>query len=755
MAESEKKQRRAKVKALLGKVRRSLWQWFKQSLFGLALLAAAVVLRAWDPIPLQQLRTATFDLYQKIKPREITDRPVVIIDLDERSLEEVGQWPWPRTIVAELVSRLTAMGAIVIGFDVVFAEPDRMSPGVMAQVIPGLPEETRTQLESLPSNDAVLAAAIANSRVVLGQSVRPDTDRTRQADTPTTSIALIGSLGSDPARSIETYPALIRNIPEIDRASVGHGMFNVSGELDGLVRRVPMVLKVDDVIYPSLSAEMLRVATGNQSIGVRARGDLGIEGIIIRPNFIPTDNRGRVWVYFSHYDPEKYVSAVDILRGTVPVERIANKLVLIGTSATGLLDIKSTPLDPFLPGVEVHAQILENILSGQQLTRPRDADVVEVIVALTAGLAIIILIPLVGARLTVVVLWAILLGLAWFSWWNYSTHLRLYGLAYPMLTTISLYMLLTFINYLREEAQKRQVRGAFSRYMSPALVEKLADNPSLLTLGGEMRSMTLMFCDVRGFTTISEQFDAQGLTRFINRFLTPMTDVILQRQGTIDKYMGDCIMAFWNAPLDDDDHAANACRSALVMLSELKVLNTALEAEAKAENRKFIEVKIGIGLNTGDVCVGNMGSDQRFDYSVLGDNVNLASRLEGQSKGYGVLIVVGHGTRLAAPQFAYLELDLLTVKGKTEPVRIHALLGDETLVQETTFQTLTAAHEAMIEAYRNRQWDEASAKIAEARPLGEALGLNMLYDIYEERIADYKANPPPENWDGSYTATSK
>jgi len=283
----------------------------------------------------------------------------------------------------------------------------------------------------------------------------------------------------------------------------------------------------------------------------------------------------------------------------------------------------------------------------------------------------------------------------------------------------------------------------------------LADDPTKLTLGGEMRDMTVLFCDVRGFTTISEQFDAVGLTRFINRFLTPMTEVIMDRRGTIDKYMGDCIMAFWNAPLDDPEHAANGCRSALRMLEERDSLNAKLKEEAEAEDRKFIPVNIGIGLNTGSICVGNMGSEQRFDYSVLGDDVNLASRLEGQSKTYGVHIVIGENTANQVPDFAVVELDLIKVKGKTEAVRIFAVLGDDDEAKTERFQKLKVAHDALLQAYRGQQWEQVAELDRVCRSLIGDYFIEGFYDLIAERVEEFRANPPGADWDGVFVATSK
>jgi adenylate cyclase len=314
---------------------------------------------------------------------------------------------------------------------------------------------------------------------------------------------------------------------------------------------------------------------------------------------------------------------------------------------------------------------------------------------------------------------------------------------------------LTYLNYMREERERRRVRGAFSQYMSPALVEQLAEDPSKLKLGGEMRDMTLLFCDIRGFTTISEQFDAEGLTRFINRFLTPMTNIILERRGTIDKYMGDCIMAFWNAPLDDSDHARNGVRSALAMVEGVKQLNATLKAEAEAEKRKFVPINVGIGLNSGIVCVGNMGSDLRFDYSVLGDDVNLASRLEGQSKTYGTDNVIGENTRAKIADFACLQLDRIQVKGKTVPIDIYTVLGDETVAATPEFRALEERHKEMLTAYRAQDWPATRRKLAECRALDQGGRLKTLYDLYAERVETFASAPPGEQWDGVFIAKTK
>jgi adenylate cyclase len=327
--------------------------------------------------------------------------------------------------------------------------------------------------------------------------------------------------------------------------------------------------------------------------------------------------------------------------------------------------------------------------------------------------------------------------------------------AYPAAATLFVYGLLSFINYAREEAQRRQIRAAFGQYLSPEMVDRLAQDPGMLKLGGENRDMTLLFCDVVGFSAISEKYDAESLTRLINRLLTPLTDTILRAHGTIDKYMGDCIMAFWNAPMENKDHARDGCRAALAMIRRLAELNAEMRQEADQESREFTQLRVGIGLNTGVVCVGNMGSEQRFDYSVIGDDVNLASRLEGQTRLYHVPIVIGAKTCAQVDGMATLNLDLIRVKGKTIPAQIYALLGDEETAQSTKYAALRETHEAMLSAYRAQDWDAARAALERSRANADGFDLDQLYRTFAERIDDYQANPPGVDWDGVYVATTK
>jgi adenylate cyclase len=740
---------------------RILRRWFARR-FGyarlacLALLIAFAGLRMLDPAPLQELRVRTFDTFQVIDPRIKTQRPVTIIDIDERSLADprLGQWPWPRTRIADMIASLTRLGAVVIAFDVVFSEPDRLNPDIAADTFRNLDEATREKLRALPSNDQIFADAIRHSRVVLGESGGPDVHSELDKNLPVTGLAM---LGDDPQRFLYEFPGLLRNVRVIEEAAAGRGLFTIRPERDGIVRRVPMMMLAQGTIMPSLSFEMLRVASGSGTILIKA-DKAGITSVGVKGFQIPTDRNGQLWVRYAHHDPLIYVSAVDLLDGRVPAEKIEGKLVLIGTSATGLNDIKTTPVSPVMPGVEIHAQVLESALTGEVLSQPSLARGFEFLGALVLGLLVIALAPNLGpARLVAfgALFASLLMGT---SWYFYIHDRLLIDFTYPLLSTTAIYLTLIFSSFVREQAQRKQIRSAFAQYMSPALVEQLAHSPEKLVLGGEDRELTIMFSDVRGFTTISETYkhDPQGLTALMNRFLTPLTNAILARKGYIDKYMGDAIMAFWNAPLDDNDHQLNACEAAVDMLERIDELNKVREQEAQDSGHAFLPINVGVGLNSGTCTVGNMGSDIKFNYSVLGDSVNLASRLEGQTKEYGFPIIVGSKTALAVKdRFAILELDFIMVKGKKEPEVIYAIAGREDIAQSARFQRLRNLTIEMLACYRSRDWDGALAAIERGRRTDEAHTLERLYDLYEARILDYQNNPPPDDWNGAYALLTK
>jgi adenylate cyclase len=719
----------------------------------LLLLLALVPLRILDPPPLEEIRLRTFDFYQILRPRQTVARPVAIVDIDETSLKEVGQWPWPRTIVADLITQLTQLGAVAIAFDVIFAEPDRMSPAIAATSFRDLDEETRHKLQNLPSNDEVLAEAIRRARVVVGQ-VGSAVPAPETGSAPQTGFAV---RGPDPSAFLVTFAGLLRNLPPIEQAAAGRGVFSILPEGDGIIRRVPMIMQAQGAMVPALSMELLRVVTGFGAILVRT-DEAGVQSVAVPGLELPTDQNGRLWVHFNRHDRGRYVSANDVLQGRVPRDSVEGKLVLIGTSAAGLLDVKTTPVAAAMPGVEVHAQILESALANSLLTYPNYAIGAELVVAVLVGLAIIIVAPMLRAS-TVIALGAVVVAaLIGVSWYLYSQYNLLIDFTYPLLASGFVYLTLIFINYFQEQKQRQQIRAAFGYYLSPALVEQLASSPEKLVLGGEERRMTILFSDVRGFTTISEHYkhDPQGLTRLMNRFLTPLTNAIIERNGTIDKYIGDAIMAFWNAPLDDAQQEINACEAALEMLARADMLNQEFKREADQNGGKYMPLRVGIGLNTGPCVVGNMGSDFRFNYSVLGDTVNVASRLEARTKDYRIPIIIGEATaQKAKEKFATMEIDRIQVKGKTEPETVFTVLGRAELDQDPRFQELRKLTSKMLGYYREQNWTEAVETIEACRKAAEGLGVGALYHMYAERIEAFRHNPPPSDWNGVYEAESK
>ncbi len=727
--------------------------------FGLArglallLLIGLAALRLADPILVQELRVRVFDFFQVLHPREATQRPVVIVDIDEKSLNSLGQWPWPRTRIADIITRLTQMGALVVAFDVVFPEPDRMSPGIAADTFRDLDDATRAKLRTLPSNDAILADAFRKSRVVLGESGLPFA----VAQTGALPPIGIATMGGDARPFLLHFPGLLRNVPVLEQAASGRGLFTIRPERDGIVRRVPVVMQAQGAIMPSLTLEMLRVVSGSNTVLIRS-DRAGVQSAAVPGFVIPTDRNGQLWIHFAPHDKARYVSAVDILEGRAPADSVAQRLVLIGTSAVGLLDSKTTPVDPLMPGVEVHAQVLENILTNSVLSSPNYAIGVELCAALLLGFVIIWLAPTLNPLLLLLVgatIVAISMGA---SWYFYVQNRLLFDFTYPLLSSVLVYLTLVFSNYISEEAQRRRIRSAFGQYLSPALVEQLAQSPDKLVLGGEDREMSILFSDVRGFTTISELYkdDPQGLTSLMNSFLTPLTNAIIEHKGTIDKYMGDAVMAFWNAPLDDANHEINACEAALEMLRRVEMLNSQREQQAKESGQRFIPIKVGVGINTGRCVVGNMGSDLRFNYSVLGDPVNLASRLEGQSKNYGLPIILGSRTATAiGEKFAVLELDCITVKGKTEPESVYTVLGRSDVADSDRFGQLRQNVNDMLTRFRQQDFSGATQAIERCRKFGDGFGLSYLFDIYSERIRVFEENPPPTDWNGVFVLETK
>lgn len=703
------------------------------------LLAVASILRALDPLPVARMRSLVFDTYQQFSPRALDPAlPVRIVAIDEESLARIGQWPWPRSAMAELMRRLSALGATAVGFDIVFPEPDRLSAEELVRAFPAAfsDPKLRASMAALPTNDGSLAAALAAGPSVLGFIALPVGN---PAAIP--EKASFATAGDDPRIFLRPFASAAQSLPQLVRGARGLGALNWLPEPDQVVRRMPLLVRIGDTLQPAFSLEVLRIATGSSTLLVRASGASGIEAfgeatgiaqVRVGAHTVPTDGQGQIWMRFAPSDERRYIPAWKVLAGEVGADDVRGRIVLIGARAAGLLDLRTTPLDASIPGVEIHAQVIEQVLAGVQLNRPDFMLGAEIFYLLVVGGLVAALIYFSGAASGALLGALALIAVTVLSWLAYSQIGWLVDPVYPSLAITLLYIAGTAYLYKRTETERRQVRSAFSRYMAPAMVEELAAHPERLKLGGESREMTILFADVRGFTTLSEGLDAQALTRFVNRLFTPLSTVILEERGTIDKYMGDAVMAFWNAPLDDPDHAANACRTALRMLIALESINRLWSEEARRDGRDYKSVQLGIGLNTGLCCVGNLGSEQRFDYSVIGDDVNVASRLEGLTKDYGVPIIVGERTAAAAGKFAFLEIGGVAVRGKQTATRIHALVGDETMAQQPAFKALAERHRALVAAIE--RGDRAAADV-----LGQCRGLASpavagLYDGYARRL---------------------
>ena len=731
------------------------------------LLVLAVVLRFHDPVLLQEFRFRIFDNFQRLSPRIYTDLPVVVVDIDDETLAQHGQWPWSRTVVAELVARLLNAGAAVVALDIVFAEPDRTSPETLLANL-GDTEATRPLRDAIGSGslmkyDSILADILAQGPTVGGFiPIARDTGKL-----PLVKAGLAHS-GDDPVPFLRSYPGAIVNLPEIDEALAGGGSLSPVFDSDGVIRRVPLFVLVGGRIYPSLATEALRVAQGASSMIIKSSGasgetafgeKTGVNQVKIGQFVVPTDAQAAMWLRDTGAVQSRMLPAWQVMDGTAAPERLEGAIVFIGTSAAGLKDQHSTPLDQATTGVTLHAQMIEQILLGDFLERPDWANGVEMMFIVVMGVIMLAVfwVPKLGTAGASVISGAMVIGAIGFSWYAYTDLKLLFDPVYPSIVGVFVYSGTSFLRFLDTERERRRVRSAFSQYMSPTLVKRLAEDPGQMKLGGEMRDLTLLFCDIRGFTSISERLNAQELTELINRFLTPMTRVIMEAEGTIDKYMGDCIMAFWNAPLNVPEHRRLGVLSALEMRRRLVALNAELALETAARNEAPIELGIGIGLNSGICCVGNVGSEQRFDYSALGDTVNLAARLEGQCKTYGVEVILSAGTLQGLEDMATLELDLIQVKGKTEPIRIFTVLGDTDLADSAGFRALEEHHRAMLVQYRDQEWKMARDEIAKARALSDEAGLPLtgVYDLFSERITAYEGASPGEDWDGVYISLEK
>lgn len=699
----------------------------------------------------------TFDAYQRLAPRAYQDAPVRVVDIDEETIRRFGQWPWPRTDIARLTDALGNAGASAIAFDIVFSEPDRTSPPRLAERL-ALDPATRAMLARLPDNDALLAAAFARTPAIDGFFLTHE-DKHRQVE-PKAGFAVAGTA---PTR-LTAFSDAVAPLPALDQAARGNGFVSIAGDSDAIIRRAPLLARNGNTIVPSLSLDALRVAQGAESVVIKtsdSSGEFGGSGDVISVKVgqfeVPTTPAGELWMHYTAPVPGRVVPAWKILTGSLSPDDMARlfngQIVFVGAGAIGLRDLVSTPLQDRELGVMIHAQAAEQMILGHFLVRPDWAKGLEVVLLLLVGTGLVLALPRLGAvRGALVGALAIALFVGG-SWYAFIAHRFLLDPAWPVLGVAAGYLVATVLTFYREERQRAYIHHAFDRYLSPELVKRIADDPSRLELGGEERDMSVLFCDIRSFSRISERMTPNQTISFLVRFLTPMTDLLLDHKATIDKYIGDAVLAFWNAPLDDPDHHQNAARAGLAMQARLTALNA--EMEARGDGSWPGNVKVGVGLNSGPCCVGNMGSEKRLSYSLIGDSVNLASRLEGMTKYYGVGIIMGSDLQRNLPGFASVMIDRMRVVGRGAPESIHALLGDESLAADPDFRAFAEAHGKMLEAYHDRRWDEA-ARLAETNELAAAgFGLTTLLMLYRDRIAAFIAEPPPAEWDGVYEATRK
>lgn len=715
------------------------------------LVIALVIAGAYSPFsPLDRLNALVFDTYQKLKPRDPVESAVAVVDIDDESIRQLGQWPWSRTVLASVIDRLTAEGAAAIGLDIILSEPDRTSPALaVAQLENQGFKVTYPGSASELDHDRILAASFAKAPVVAGLVL------SQGLDTPAPPAkGGFAFAGENPSAYLPSFPGAVRNLPVLDEAAPGLGVFSFPRQEDGVVRQIPLISRQGESLYPALSIESLRVAQGASSFVIRSTGasgefDTGQPGMTalkVGAFEVPTGADGRIWVYYTR-EPDSPLIPVHRLLGEPDPEvtsQIQGRIVLVGTSAVGLRDLVATPLTAGFPGVLVHAAIIDQIVNAKFLTRPDWAIGFEIVVAVALGLIVLAFLPwlstFANAAVAAVAL-AVAVGVGWFAFASYDLLLTP---ILPAQTSLLVYGVGSGVRLLLSESESRYIRSAFGHYLSPAMVEQLVDNPDSLVLGGENRELTILFCDIRSFTSISETMEPTQLTVFLNNFLTPMTNVLMENGATIDKYIGDAIMAFWNAPLDVPEHRQRACESVLAMHAALEDLNRTLEKP----------VKIGVGLNSGICCVGNLGSRQRFDYSAIGDSVNVGSRIEGLTKQYGLSNLIAESTAGGVEGLAMLEVDKVMVVGRDEATLVYTLLGGRERAGEEEFIALKRLHDRFLVNYRSSRFAEAADDLGQLKASAPPQ-LEKLYSEYQHRLDAYVANPPPADWDGSWRAEHK
>ena len=672
------------------------------------------------------MRYKTWDKFQQIQPRaDVSDR-VVVVNITESDLKRYGQWPWPRHILAMFHAGLSDSGAVLVNYNVLFAEADRMGGKEYLKSFP-MTEEIREQLGTiLTDTDAIFSYALSESKnAVLMMSVKNEADNVIPK---TTKIIQKGNV----LPWLYEYEGIVPPLTLLTVGAKGIGVNVTSPEPDAVVRKMPVLIRVGDKIYPSMLLENIRIVNRSKRIKVVAK-EYGINEVLVSKQAgIPVNHNAEM--YINYADPLQYTQlSVEQVFSREHDDKIKGRIVVVGMDAAGLSVLKYTP-HGLTTDQMITAQALDTTMTGDYLFRTPQADTYEIVFLSFLLLLLILVLPRTSVLLAVPLLFFIEGGIAYGAFMAYTNKGFLVDPSWTMLSVFLIWSHSVYNNFATQSRLRQQIKKQFGTYLSPDMVAQLQKNPNLLKLGGESRNLSIMFTDVRGFTAISEHYgeDVQGLTKIMNRYMTAMTKEILNNKGTIDKYIGDAQMAFWNAPLDDFNHAENAVWTGIKMLDSLKKFNEEVQQEG------IPAFGMGLGINTAEVVVGNMGSDQRFDYTCLGDGVNLAARLEGQSKTYGVRIVLGPETaNKVKDKINVFELDCIAVKGKTIGVKIY------TVAKESEH------HRQFLASYYEGDWDEALKRLAIAKEFH--MDMSEYYANMKTRIEAGK----PKDWDGTFKATTK
>lgn len=670
----------------------------------------------FEPLPLQVLRNAVFDQYQRWSPRPYQSVPVRIVDIDEESLKRLGQWPWPRTRVAELIERLQKDGAAAIGMDIVFAEPDRTSPASMSDTW-NLPEDLRRRLQAVPDHDEVLAHTMSRGRVVLGFALQHE-DSNRPS--PAHPFRFVFS-GESPLPFLYPFPNAVTSIPLLESAAEGNGALTFIPDADGVVRRIPLVVRLQDQAMPSLAAELLRVVQGqkNYIVKTNAQKGTGLEEIRIGGITVPTTPRGEIWLHYTRSAPDRYLPAWKVLAGHVPREQLDGHIILVGTSAQGLMDLRFSSMGTIIPGVEVHAQALEQILTNKYLKRPSWAGAIEALVIVFGGLALGIIALAAQALVSAGVAFVFLFVAGWGAWTAFTHYGLLLDPVTPALALLLTFILGSIVHHRTSERRQRWVREAFSRYVSPNRVEYLVNNPEQLELGGRRRECSFIFTDLASFTSLMEKMDPAGAVSILNAYLDQMITIAFRHGGTLDRIVGDAVAIMFSAPVIQPDHRLRAFTCALEMHS----FATRYASDLNAKGIAFGQTRIGI--HTGEVIVGNFGGSTMFDYRALGDAVNTAARLESVNKHLGTLICVSEATLSGCPEAVVRPVGSLVLKGKTKPLMVYEPITQSggTHVEPERDIAYEAAFELLQK--KNPLAGEAFEKLAGERPQDPLVGLHL------------------------------